>query len=133
MEFLNFLKDNGKIGMVKECIWALKMLNHLILKRMEKSMTSLKEIGIDHGSENVNKIKFLQFGKVNEDHDNNNNNSHPEITNQSKTNNISMTPDLLPTDEFQSLNYPSDSSQLSTDDLISNLKWFDQWVSEFNQ
>ncbi|CAM9010831.1 unnamed protein product [Wickerhamomyces anomalus] len=65
IEILSSLKD--KVGMAKECLWALKMLNHMVITRFQKSISCLQDIGIDHGSENVNKIKFLQFGKVNDE------------------------------------------------------------------
>ncbi len=121
IEILSSLKD--KVGMAKECLWALKMLNHMVITRFQKSISCLQDIGIDHGSENVNKIKFLQFGKVNDE--NKENSKKRKIQNDAVSG--------INNDEFPGLYDDSDnSSNFSTDDLLNNLKWFDQWVSEFN-
>lgn len=132
MELLNFLKD--KVGMAKECVWALKMLNHMVITRFQKSIACLENIGIDHGSENVNKIKFLQFGKVDDhevDNDRKTKKKKRKIDDSNAVNPTNSSGDIS-VDDFSSLAYQSDSSNLSTDDLMSNLKWFDQWVSEFS-
>lgn len=126
MELLNFLKD--KVGMAKECVWALKMLNHMVITRFKKSISCLEHIGIDHGSENVNKIKFLQFGKVDDQENDEKNSKKVKKRKIDET----VTTDVGNVEDFSTLAYQSDSSNLSTDDLMSNLKWFDQWVSEFS-
>ncbi|RLV91708.1 putative transcriptional regulatory protein STB4 [Spathaspora sp. JA1] len=60
--------DQGKLvfrerfKMVRECIWALKMANRILTLRIQEDMTALNNIGVDHGSSEVNKQTFNQLG-----------------------------------------------------------------------
>ncbi|EGW32262.1 uncharacterized protein SPAPADRAFT_137982 [Spathaspora passalidarum NRRL Y-27907] len=60
--------DQGKLvfrerfKMVRECIWALKMANRILTLRIQEDMTALNNIGVDHGSSEVNKQTFTQLG-----------------------------------------------------------------------
>lgn len=97
----------GKAHMAKECIWALKMLNRMCVARMEKSIEALTRIGIDHGPDEVNRVKYLQFGKVED-----------QSTNKKRKRDIENS-------EGDDLN------DFNLEGLLGNLKWFDQWVQEF--
>lgn len=130
--YLTSLKEHT--GMAKECLWALKMLNHMVVTRFKFTMEQLTEIGIDHGSDQVNKVKFLQFGKVDQDEANptanviNNHAANNTPNNNNQTNNENTTNEV---DNLIGIDMELYDSGLN-DDLLGNLKWFDQWVSELN-
>ena len=55
--------------MLPECLWCLKMLNHMFCIRLRDSALQLETtLGTDHGDDTPNKNKFEQFKKVG-DHD----------------------------------------------------------------
>ncbi|AOA61066.1 Hypothetical protein PP7435_CHR1-1584 [Komagataella phaffii CBS 7435] len=120
MNFLTQLKD--KAGMAEECIWTLKMVNHLCVLRFVKSLKSLTDIGIDHGPNNVNKARFLQFEKVEERIHKHTDEMELEVF---------KGPHIMGTDtaETEELYYKDGIPNLN-DDLIASLTWFDQWVNE---
>ncbi|CAH2351776.1 hypothetical protein CLIB1423_04S05710 [[Candida] railenensis] len=63
------VKEGGKIinrdrfKMAKECLWALKMTNHIVMLRLQEDIENMNKIGVDHGSADVNEQNFGQFGK----------------------------------------------------------------------
>ncbi|ANZ76896.1 BA75_04348T0 [Komagataella pastoris] len=120
MNFLTQLKD--KAGMAEECIWTLRMVNHLCVLRFVKSLKSLTGIGIDHGPNNVNKARFLQFEKV-------------EERIQKHTDEIELEffkgPHIMGADNTETgESYYKDGIPNSNDDLFASLTWFDQWSNE---
>ena len=52
----------SRYTMAKECLWAIKMANHILSLRLEEDMKDITSYGIDHGSAEVNKQTFDQFG-----------------------------------------------------------------------
>ncbi|MCH0629053.1 Zn(II)2Cys6 transcription factor [Kocuria palustris] len=102
---LNKLIVRERFKMVKECIWAVKMTNHILLLRLQEDMDAIKQVGIDHGLSDVNQALFSQLGVMQED----------------------VTPHEP---EYQTLlgkDVPVDDDQEAFDDLLLNLQWFDQW------
>ncbi|EJS42438.1 stb4p [Saccharomyces arboricola H-6] len=56
-------------SMLPECLWCLKMLNHMFCIRLRDSALLLENsLGTDHGDDTPNRNKFEQFKKVG-DHD----------------------------------------------------------------
>lgn len=53
-----------RFTMAKECLWALKMTNHTLSLKLKESYEELTNIGIDHGSAEVNEQTFSQIGLV---------------------------------------------------------------------
>lgn len=53
-----------RFTMAKECLWALKMTNHMLSLKLKESYEELTNIGIDHGSSEVNEQTFSQIGYV---------------------------------------------------------------------
>ncbi|SCW04515.1 LAFE_0H15236g1_1 [Lachancea fermentati] len=94
-------------GMAAECIWCLKMLSHMSSLRLQLALDDLTTVvGVDHGDDSLNKNRFRQFGKVDDDHG---------------------AADADPTATVASEN---DSLMLElgdNDDLLSHIQWFDQW------
>jgi hypothetical protein len=144
LRLLNLLEQ--KAHMAAECVWVLKMLNHMCVTRMSKSIKTLTDIGIDHGSGNVNKIKFLQFGKVDEAHaknpkaknkkrklaQNKSTNSQPDSAAQESLFPLSNAQNPADQQFFQNDSNPDVFNLENVDSLLGNLKWFDQWVDEFD-
>ncbi|KAI5968994.1 hypothetical protein CANMA_001991 [Candida margitis] len=58
----NKLVFRERFKMVRECTWALKMANKILTLRLEEDMNALNNIGVDHGSSDVNKQYFSQLG-----------------------------------------------------------------------
>lgn len=62
-------KPKNSPAMLPECLWCLKMLNHMFCIRLRDSALQLESsLGTDHGDDTPNKNKFEQFKKVG-DHD----------------------------------------------------------------
>ena len=62
-------KPKNPSSMLPECLWCLKMLNHMFCIRLRDSALQLETtLGTDHGDDTPNKNKFEQFKKVG-DHD----------------------------------------------------------------
>lgn len=137
--------DNGKLifrerfKMVSECMWALKMSNHIMALSFQESIKGLNELGVDHGSSEVNKLYFGQFGldgtpktaemdKLMDDQNKRNykerkkNKQRPAKNTPPETEVVSLedTPD-------GSTSQPN-SSAFGGDQFIDNLQWFDQWL-----
>ncbi|KAG7664368.1 STB4 [[Candida] subhashii] len=51
-----------RFKMVRECMWALKMANRMLTLRLQEDIKALNNIGVDHGSSDVNKQTFTQLG-----------------------------------------------------------------------
>lgn len=61
-------KPNNPPGMLAECLWCLRMLNHMCCMRLISSATHLEMlVGTNPGDSSPNKNKFSQFGKIGED------------------------------------------------------------------
>ncbi|SCV01171.1 LAME_0G14532g1_1 [Lachancea meyersii CBS 8951] len=95
--------------MASECLWCLKMLNHMICQQLQLSARELESVmGVDHSNDSVNNNKFRQFGEVEKE--------------PSKT-------------ESRSLEFSPPLPTLLEDnngDLLAHLKWFDQWLDVNN-
>lgn len=148
------LDSSGKLifrerfKMVNECVWVLKLINHMIALRHEEVLRSCRDIGIDHGSSDVNKQTFGQFRPVGE---------KPlgldeliERQNSRETKNlkqIEAAPSALKSEcsvegndrmngesntEFEESIFEKatqpDSAELGMSELFGHLQWFDQWV-----
>lgn len=112
--------------MAKECLWCLKMLNHMSCLRLQTSMQNLRQIfGIDHGDSSLNKNRFSQFGKAGDNEEDNDvelgqEDAHIKDVSVSATTSSPM------------LNPPTFETLLQDDDLFANLQWFDQWVDNYS-
>ncbi|CUM56961.1 unnamed protein product [Debaryomyces tyrocola] len=129
------IRPEEKFTMAKECLWALKLLNHMIYLRFAEDAKELMDMGINHGSDDVNKQNFSQLGRIN-----NKNNADKEryfthngrgetsseriiFTESPKSPMLVSTPLLMNTfSTFDSLN------QSENENLLENLRWFDQWL-----
>lgn len=139
--------EKGKIihterfNMVKECLWALKMCNHILALRLEECQKDLTRIGIDHGPSDVNKQVFNNFGYNKNDSDKNKRRKKLE-ENDDKFNQVfeqhrnrgekSRSTATTPTTKNSTTPSSAGSSgKGQTNDLLGNLQWFDQWL-DFN-
>lgn len=148
-----------RFKMAKECLWALKMTNHIVLLRLQEDLSDLNQIGIDHGSADVNRQVFTQFGKNTGEErigeqiftgnipknqiyglqlQENNKRRRKQDGSGSQTNSTSS-PDLSASQNLSNNQNNTDfipsydilNTQQIDNDLISNLQWFDQWL-DFN-
>lgn len=146
----NVKDDAGKVvckerfTMAKECLWALKMTNHVVLLRLEEDLRALNEIGVDHGLADVNKKKFVQIGR-NLGHDVDVHlflGAEPQgdaLEQPTLPPQLQAAPD--PPYQYPDLDDATDSlrhiAQAGDDlgepgkELFGNLQWFDQWM-DFN-
>ncbi|SCU94986.1 LADA_0G12706g1_1 [Lachancea dasiensis] len=107
--YIERAKPPNPPGMATECVWCLKMLNHMFCQRLKLSANVLESIiGLDHANDAVNNIKFHQFGKVDK-----------EVSSQEPVN-IEMALPILPTVED------------ATENVLAHLQWFDQWLDVHN-
>lgn len=60
----NKLVFRERFKMVRECTWALKMANKILSLRLEEDIKALGNIGVDHGSDEVNQQYFTQLGRT---------------------------------------------------------------------
>ncbi|SCU91996.1 LAFA_0F07250g1_1 [Lachancea sp. 'fantastica'] len=96
-------------GMASECLWCLKMLNHMFCQQLQLSAKDLESVlGVDHSNDFVNNNKFRQFGKVEKE--------------PSKSDAI----------DFEVALEPQASVTYSNEDLLPHLQWFDQWLDVDN-
>ncbi|CCF55651.1 hypothetical protein KAFR_0A02130 [Kazachstania africana CBS 2517] len=103
-------KPKNPPSMLAQCVWCIKMLNHIACLRLLQATSILNElVGINETTDNsVNKNNFEQFAKVGEDEE-------PDQENDSN----------MPFQILQdSLSTPTDD--LLEEDLFGNLQWFDQ-------
>lgn len=123
-----------RFTMAKECLWALKMTNHILALRMKEDFEALTGYGIDHGSSDVNRQLFDQFGVDKRDIKrktvsgrNKPQNSHPQTENSPTNPEL----DLRLLDATNSPVFANNLDRSEDNYLIGNLQWFDQWL-DFN-
>ncbi|CUM65985.1 uncharacterized protein PRCAT00003639001 [Priceomyces carsonii] len=120
-----------RFTMAKECSWALKMANHMLSLRLQEDVHDLNEIGINHGSADVNKEVFSQFGKdADKQTSDDSKDQFSEVFNRKVHKSIKGKGfDKVPDDTS---NTPSTGDELPNllhdNDLFANLQWFDQWL-----
>lgn len=132
--------DKGKIivkhrfTMVKECMWALKLTNHIMSLRLQEDLKSLEDIGIDHGSSEVNIQNFVQLGKnqekeeVQDDKEDEFNKLLAKQLHRSY-NDTTMSPTPGSSDTGYTLPDKEEETKETGDiNLLGNLQWFDQWL-----
>ncbi|ODQ81651.1 hypothetical protein BABINDRAFT_159912 [Babjeviella inositovora NRRL Y-12698] len=146
-----------RFEMTSECLWALKMLNHMVCLRLQESIHQLKYIGIDHGSDEVNSARFSQFEVLQRvdahksvpdrmlfDSNDQSEGLQAEgpsfaYSNERANGDRSVTP-YDPDEVSRQLSGALDSlikgegKDFAADSLFGNLQWFDQtpWNFEFN-
>lgn len=149
------LNSSGKLifrerfKMVNECVWVLKLVNHMIALRHEEVLRSCRDIGIDHGSSEVNKQTFGQFRPLGEkalgldeliERQNSRETKNvkelagvpapPRIKTLAEDNNVKTNGENSPKLEssiFENVSQP-DSAEIGLNDLFGHLQWFDQWA-----
>lgn len=92
-----------RFKMVRECLWVLKMANHIMSLLFAESASGLHELGIDHGPGDVNKQYFAQFGL----------DGAPAQDALEK----------LAHDQNQRAHTPGYGA-----DIVESLRWFDHWL-----
>lgn len=129
-----------RFKMVGECVWVLKMTNHIMALSFEESIRTIHDWGIDHGSADVNKQFFSQFGLMNTKAnageldrvmaDQNKRMGPTGMTTENETlkNELQENTEASP---GSSTSQPH-SSSYGVEELLCNLQWFDQWL-DFNQ
>jgi hypothetical protein len=135
--------EKGKIitkqrfTMVKECMWALKMTNHIMSLRFEEDIRALGDIGIDHGSADVNLQTFSQFGYSTADRKDENDDEFNKLLakqlhrgeNDHRKEQPSTPGSTTSTDNTNINEGPSSVHDVAdVDSLFGNLQWFDQWL-----
>lgn len=131
-----------RFKMVGECMWILKLINHMIALKHEEALKSCQEIGIDHGSSDVNKHTFELLRVRGEKPlaldvliERQNLRTTKSVAGDASLNNTSFKTDSnefskeFPevVDEFRNTDQP-DSSDFGMNELLGNLQWFDQWL-----
>lgn len=119
-----------RFTMAGECLWALKMSNHILSLRLQQDLNDTINIGIDHGSSEVNQQHFNQLGKYDSQENVNNDDAEKRLNkaNKAKTQSKADNKDNANApflDESLAL------SQIYDENMLSNLHWFDQWM-DFN-
>ncbi|ODV78655.1 uncharacterized protein CANTADRAFT_53337 [Suhomyces tanzawaensis NRRL Y-17324] len=150
-----------RFKMAKECLWALKMANRMLSLRLQEDVKILGNIGIDHGSSDVNIQMFSQLGL---NHERTNKRKQPQDDEFSallkkqlhrSDGNMPLGDGMDPqqysnqehtpssTTSLDQNGYPDQSGMLGTpeggegqgmnevDYMLGNLQWFDQWM-DFN-
>lgn len=129
----------SRYTMAKECLWAIKMANHILSLRLEEDMKDITSYGIDHGSAEVNKQTFDQFG-VNKQGVVPEENSWQQSDNKTKRLNSIVDRENLPakhqqepilaneSDIASNLDNPLNYVENAIDSQLGNLHWFDQWL-----
>ncbi|ODV64689.1 hypothetical protein HYPBUDRAFT_85052, partial [Hyphopichia burtonii NRRL Y-1933] len=133
---------NERFNMAKECLWALKTTNHILSLKFKEIFEDINEIGIDHGSSDVNKVTFTQIGYSNDSEKQDK--MFDFIEKQRKSIQLSndnpITSDPMvdpepngnpPDPQSFEPNESKVSKDVPTDDFLGNLQWFDQWL-DFN-
>ncbi|CAG8062478.1 unnamed protein product [Penicillium nalgiovense] len=135
------IKMDEKFTMAKECVWALKMLNHMLFLRFQDNAKELMGIGIDHGSDEVNRQNFSRLGQIIDDNNKSIRKPCPiDNYKQFLSSNNLVNPlrgtdvaesDFVPL-SMDSVEHNYDSlNQTENNILLENLRWFDQWL-DFN-
>lgn len=127
----------NRYTMAKECLWAMKMANRILSLRLEEDMKDITSYGIDHGSADVNRQMFNQFGivkkdKLAEEKPSLKTNSKLKelgsfVDRETAIQNSQQTPDLWP-DPNVSQPFGNPIEYIEMDNQLSNLQWFDQWL-----
>ncbi|SCU89259.1 LANO_0D04324g1_1 [Lachancea nothofagi CBS 11611] len=105
-------------GMVTECLWCLKMLNHMFCQRLKQSAKELENtVGLDHANDSVNNNKFRQFGKV------------EKVEKVDKVDKETIREETF---NFGIGDASSPSVDSNSEDLFAHLQWFDQWLDVNN-
>lgn len=144
-----------RFKMARECLWALKMANRILILKFEEDIKALTNIGIDHGSSDVNKQTFMQIGVKGED----GGNAFSKLLEEQRVRgeDDSQVSGARALEEPQSHETPApdesgenewtpldnmllnQSETLNNGDydavnsLLGNLQWFDQWVDVRNE
>lgn len=124
-EIVKIAKPWNPPVMVKQCVWCIKMLNHMITLILQESTVSLPNIvGIDHGDNTVNQNNFQQFNRVGENEEE----EHDHEFNKVQDNTLAQTQEE-PINPQQKLagGFAINATDPSlTDDLLATLHWFDE-------
>lgn len=127
--------DQGKIlakhrfTMARECLWALKMTSRTLSLRLQQDFSDLNNIGVDHGSSDVNKQHFSQMGIAEEDYGEGLSSQQAANPPQSRYTPLyapttaPTIPDLDVTPELVN------SAGIDENLHLGNLQWFDQWMN----
>lgn len=122
-----------RFKMVSECMWAFKTSNHIMALSFEESIRTIKELGIDHGSADVNKQYFTQFGLQNAKSKGKLDQLMEDQNKREYSDRYQLPPTLSEAQETSpesTLSQPN-SSAFGVEELLGNLQWFDQWL-DFN-
>lgn len=135
---------NERFKMAKECLWTLKTANHILSLKLRETFAELDSIGIDHGSPEVNRVNFQQFGRKGEfDTDRFSQmlqqQRHRELMKEERPDKSTFFGSLPDNILMDPQHYRSESASLlgvlsqPTEDenvkqLVGNLQWFDQWL-----
>ncbi|WPK27515.1 hypothetical protein PUMCH_004906 [Australozyma saopauloensis] len=131
-----------RFKMLDESVWVLKLVNHIMALRHEETLNALKDIGIDHGSSEVNRQTFGHFrahgekplglDELIEKQDlrvKGEKASSPEERSNAVPHDTSST-NRMPEPESQGVEQPG-SSDFGMGELFGNLQWFDQWLGTY--
>lgn len=139
-----------RFKMVNECVWVLKLVNHMIALRHEEVLRSCRDIGIDHGSSDVNKQTFGQFRPLGEKPLGLDELIESQNSRETKTvTEMKITP-VTPKAEIRSEKIGNlngemttgfeasifdqasqpDSAEFGMSELFGHLQWFDQWLGD---
>lgn len=112
------LVKEGRFKMVRECLWALKMCNRILLLSLQQTLESVNEWGTDHGPLDVNRAVFTQFGRNKAERQDD---FDRLLENQNRRYGDRKRPrlELAAEPEFS--------------DFLGNLQWFDQWLDFSNE
>lgn len=135
-----------RFKMVNECVWVLKLINHMAALTHEEALKVCQEIGIDHGSSDVNKETFDQFRERGEKPSGldelievQDSTAAAEVSDTSAVNSepalkgeLIELDDRTGTSRFEASVLTStsqpDSADFGMDEMFGHLQWFDQWV-----
>lgn len=118
-----------RFKMAKECLWALKMANRILILKLREDIKALSNIGIDHGSSDVNKQMFTQLG-VNKEGEQTNELSQlldrqkyrEDEYDQEEVVKADPSPEIAQSEVLNNGDYDV------VDNLLGNLQWFDKWL-----
>lgn len=132
--------------MAKECLWALKVTNHMMALRLEEDFADLRDIGFDYGSARINQEKFQELGIVrpevqtSEVDNAKNTKNGPALPGKHATKDavtpMTKTPDTTGGQSSSEAHtagsgFDNPEDQDPDFDLLQNFRWFDQWL-DFN-
>ncbi|KAG7193908.1 uncharacterized protein KQ657_005107 [Scheffersomyces spartinae] len=139
IKLLTIIKDakypNGepRFKMAKECLWCVKMTNHMVSLQLSEQLNMLKLIGIDHGSNVVNDEQFTTLGVKDKDEQDDENEGellNKRLIKKAKVKSEGLTNlETMSVESGSSAVLGSPKSVYENDMLFSNLQWFDQWLN----